>query len=101
MSTMTATDLRAAALDALDDAWHVYRRSQKVPFPADPGPFMRAQSKLWHEMEPHTRTDDSNPFGRPDVDAIEDAVYALVASVEWSCGPEAAAFVAGIEGGER
>jgi hypothetical protein len=77
----------------------VYRRSQQVPFPAvGAGDLMKAQSRLWHQVEPHTRTDDRHPFSEPDADAIDDAMDALVASVEWHCGPDAAAFVSGTEG---
>jgi hypothetical protein len=83
--------------------WEVYRRSQQAPFPQDPeaaGTLMRAQSRLWHQVEPHTRTDGRHPPGEPDADAIDDAIDALVAAVEWHCGTSAAAFVSGTEGGE-
>ena len=96
MSTATTTrpDLRAVILDA----WQVYRRSQQVPFsPA----LARAQSDLWHQVEPFTRTDDRNPFAEPDADAIDDAIDDLIAAIEWHCGDEAAAFVSGTEGGEQ
>ena len=100
MTAVTETEpgLRAVILNSLSDAWQVYRRSQQIPFPANPGNLMKAQSRLWHQVEPHTRTDDRNPLAEPDVDAIDDAVDALVASVEWSCGSEAAAFVSGEKG---
>ena len=99
MSAVTETEpgLRAVILNSLSDAWQFYRRSQQIPFPANPGNLMKAQSRLWHHVEPHTRTYGRNPAAVPDVDAIDDAVDALVASVEWHCGSEAAAFVSGEE----
>ena len=99
MSTATTTrpDLRAVILDA----WQVYRRSQQIPFPAaGAGDLMKAQSRLVNLVKPFTRTDDRNPLARPDTDAVDDAIDALVAAVEWHCGQDAAAFVSGTEGGE-
>ena len=96
--TATITEPRAVVLDA----WQVYRRSQQIPFPpAGGGDLIKAQSRLWHHLEAYTRTDDRYPGGEPDADVIDDAIDALVASVEWHCGDEAAAFVSGTEGGER
>lgn len=85
---------------AVLDAHQVYRRSQRYSA-AGAGDVMKAQSRLWHHLEPFTRTSTQTPDGEPDVDAIDDAVDALVASVEWHCGPETAAYVAGDEGGEQ
>ena len=101
----TATELRETILGAQADAiaagWQAYRRSQQIPFPAHGGgDLIRAQSRLWHQVEPHTRTDDRNPAAEPDADAIEDAIDDLAAAVEWHCGTDAAAFVSGTEGGE-
>jgi hypothetical protein len=74
------------------DAWQVYRRAQQVPFkPA----VVKAQSDLFRQVDRFTRTDDRHPFAGPDTGAIEDAINALVASVEWHCGPDAAAHVSG------
>ena len=97
MSTGTLT--APSQHDVILDAHQVYRRSQQIPFPArSAGDLTKAQSRLWHLLEPHTRTDDRNPFPGPDVDAIDDAIDAFVAAVEWACGGQAAAFVAGDEG---
>ena len=62
---------------------------------------MKAQSRLWHQVEPHTRTYGRHPLGEPDADAIDDTIDGLVAAVEWHCGPDAAAFVSGTEGGQE
>ena len=103
----TGTLTAPSQQDVILDAWQVYRRSQQIPFPArGAGDLMKAQSRLWHLLEPHTRTDDRNPFPGPDMDAIDDAIDVFVAAVEWACGADAAAFVAGdasvsgAEGGE-
>jgi|GEM_PF-3180932 len=78
------------------DAWQVYRRSQRIPFPeTGAGELIMAQSRLCHYLGPFTRTDNKDPGIEPDVDAIDEAVDALVAAVEWHRGPEDAAFVAG------
>ena len=82
------------------DAWQVYRRSQQIPFPPNAGPVIKAQSRLWHHLEPFTRTSMRPADGEPDADAIDDAIDALVASVEWHCGAQAAAFVAGDDEGQ-
>ena len=91
----TATIAKPSLREVILDAWQLYRRSQQIPFPADPGPLIRAQSRLWHQVEAFTRTDDRNLFAEPDTEAIDDAIDELVAVVEWHCGDAAATFVAG------
>lgn len=87
--------------DVILDAHQVYRRSQQIPFPArSAGDLMKAQSRLWHQIEPFTRTDDRAPGFEPDMDAIDDALDVFVAAVEWACGGQAAAFVAGDDEGQ-
>ncbi len=97
----TGTLTAPSQQDVILDAWQVYRRSQQIPFPArSAGDLMKAQSRLWHLLEPHTRTDDRTPFPGPDMDAIDDALDVFVAAVEWACGADAAAFVAGDDEGQ-
>jgi hypothetical protein len=93
---MTAT-IAPATAEVVLDAWQAYRRSQRIPFPAHgAGDLMKAQSRLFHYAEPYAS--GREPMDWADVGAIDDAIDALVASVEWACGPEAAAFVAGDHG---
>jgi hypothetical protein len=96
MSTATIAppaDTRADSEIVLD-AWQVYRRSQQIPFPAAAGDLMKAQSRLFHYAEPYAS--GREPMDEADADAIADAIDALVAAVEWHCGPEAAAHVSGV-----
>jgi len=79
------------------DAWQVYRRAQDIPFPAEgAGELMAAQSRLFHLAEPSAS--GRVPAGEADLDAIWDAVDALVTAVEWHCGDESAAYVSGQDG---
>ena len=87
------TDTRTASKVVLD-AWQVYRRSQQIPFPAAAGDLMKAQSRLFHYTEPYAS--GRKPMGEADTDAIEDAIDALVAAVEWHCDAEAVAHVSGV-----
>jgi hypothetical protein len=74
------------------DAWQVYRRAQQVPFhPA----LVKVQSDLWHQVAAYTDTYYRRLFLNLDTAAIEDAIDALVAAVEYHCGPDAAAHVSG------
>ncbi len=99
MSTGTLT--APPQQDVILDAHQVYRRSQQIPFPAQgTGDLMKAQSRLWHQIEPFTRTDGRAPGFEPDRDAIDDAIDVFVAAVEWACGADAAAFVAGDDEGQ-
>jgi hypothetical protein len=76
------------------DAWQVYRRAQEVAFGVDgAGDLMAAQSRLFGLAEPSAS--GRVPALEADLEAIEDAVDALVAAVEWACGTGAAAYVAG------
>ena len=88
---MSTATIALTTGEAVLDAWQVYRRSQQIPFPADAGDLMKAQSRLFHYAEPYAS--GREPMGEADVDAIEDAADALVAAVEWHCGAEAAAHV--------
>ena len=95
---MTATIAPArTATEIILDAWQVYRRAQQVPFIPE---ISKAQYRLMHLVEAFTRTDDRHPPARPDTDSIADAIDVLVAAIEWHCGPEAAAYVSGEEGGD-
>ena len=96
----TATDVildahtEATAAGVILNAWHVYRRSQQIPFhPA----LSKAQRDLFRQVDAFTRTSIYGPpsFGTADTDAIDDAIDALVAAAEWHCGPDAAAHVSG------
>jgi hypothetical protein len=104
---MSALVLAPASIDktaVVLDAHALYRRSQdpfRVPLPADgAGDLFKAQDRLWLLLEPHTRTDDRHSLPVLDAEGIEDAADALVAAIEWHCGDAAAAWVAGIEGGQ-
>jgi hypothetical protein len=108
MSAPAVTEATPYAI--VSDAWQVYRRSQEIPFPADPGDLMKAQSRLFTLAEPFAS--GRVPLAMADllagedvvaalVEAIEDAADALVASIEWHCGTEAASFVAGDGEGRR
>jgi len=97
---MTATEITGVPLDAreiiITRAHQVYRRSQDIPVPpACAGHLARAQSRLWHHIEPYTRTVGRASLCEADVDAIGDGLDDLVSSVEWHCGEEVAAGVAG------
>jgi hypothetical protein len=81
------------------DAWALYRRSQQVPVPANPGDLIEARDVLFRLAEPFAS--GREPMGEADVDAIEDAADRLAATVEWHCGEQAAAYVSGEEGGEQ
>jgi hypothetical protein len=79
------------------EAWALYRRSQDVPVPADgAGDLIEARDVLFRLAAPYASGQE--PMGEADVDRIEDAADALVASVEWHCGEQAAAYVSGEEG---
>lgn len=95
MSALTLTEVTPYAVVA--DAWQVYRRSQQIPMAlSGAGDLMMAQSRLFILAEPSAS--GRVPAGEADLDAIEDAVDALVASVEWHFGGVAAARVSGEEG---
>jgi hypothetical protein len=107
---MSPTLTEATPYVIVSDAWQVYRRSQEIPFPADPGDLMKAQSRLFILAEPlasgRISLAEAVLIAGEDalaaqVEAIEDAADALVASVEWHCGTEAASFVAGDGEGRR
>jgi hypothetical protein len=61
-------------------AWQAYRASQQAPWTPGLG---QAQSRLWHLLEPHTRTDDRAPqdAGEPDTEAICEALDDLVTAL--------------------
>ena len=92
--TLAEADVIRPPAEVVLDAWHVYRRAQQIPFPADPGDLMKAQSRLFSQVQAFTAT-CSSPSAGPDTAAIEDAIDALVAAVEWHCGQDAAAHVSG------
>jgi hypothetical protein len=89
--TLAGVTVTPAAVVA--DAWQVYRRAELVPAAAE---LIQKRAALHSLLDPHCLT-YGKPLAapEPDVAAIEDAVDALVAAVEWHCGTGAAAFVAG------
>jgi hypothetical protein len=100
MTAATTTLTEVTPYSVVSDAWQIYRRAQQIPFPADgAGDLMTAQSRLFALAEPSAS--GRVPAGEADLEAIEDAADALVASVEWHCGAEAASFVAGDGEGRR
>jgi hypothetical protein len=100
MTAPTMTLTAPVQADPVLEAWALYRRSQQVPVPANPGDLIRARDVLHSCLDPHARTRVTAPATGPDLDAIEDAADALIAAVEWHCGPEWAARVSGEEGGQ-
>jgi hypothetical protein len=90
--TMTLTGNAVIVLDA----WALYRRSQDIPVPANPGDLIEKRAVL-HRLAAQYAS-GQEPMDGADVDGIEDAADALVASVEWHCGPGWAAHVAGEQG---
>ena len=76
--------------------WDVYRRTQQIPWPAaGGGEVMKAQSRLWHLVEPYAS-------GRHEVGAdlpgIRRATGDLIAAVKRYCGSAYAEFASGQDG---
>lgn len=86
----------APAYPEISAAWHLYRRTQEIPWPAiGSGEVLKAQSRLHHLTEEHAC---GRPDGEPDLDAIRAASADLAAKVRRYCGDAAADCVSGRAG---
>jgi len=76
--------------------WEVYRRTQQIPWPvAGGGEVMKAQSRLWHLVEPYA---SGRKFYGADFAAIQRATGDLIAAVKRYCGDAYAEFASGQDG---
>jgi len=82
--------------EVVNYGWEVCRRTQQIPWPmVGGGEVMKAQSRLWHLVEPYAS--GRHEVGA-DFSAIRRATGDLIAAVRRYCGSAYAEFASGRDG---